>query len=331
VQIQKIKLKNFRIHTNYEEEFDSKTNLIVGPNGTGKTSALEAIYIACLGKSFRSSLVETIQKDKPWARIDLLFKDSSVRTIKLTKQENNRVSKIFSVAGEESKSIKQKDKLPVVVFEPGDTQIVVGSPQRRRDYLDTTISVIDETHRKTINKYKRYLQQRNNLLKRGVAKSELFPWDIQVASAGDQIRQKRGDMIKEINTQISSKYQEISNSKDTIRLETPKTPSNMLKQLEINTDRDRRLGSTSNGPHTDNIKIRFNHGLAKDVASRGEIRTTLLALKSIEIETFTKCFNTSPIILLDDVFSELDDSRAYQVGKIFDKNQVIATDVNEDY
>lgn len=328
-----LRVQNFRTHSDFILEIGEKSTLISGANGSGKTSLLEAIYFALQGTSFRSSDKEILRNDgSSWFRIDLKDSRDSLRTIIF----NNAVQKSkkqFLVDGNKKARLNANLRIPVVLFEPDDLQLLSGSPTRRRNFLDYFLSQIFPSFQLALTRYNKALKQRNNLLKRdNVSKDELFPWNLMLAEYGAEIISKRQDFLELLNSKIEEVYFEISGVKDEIEIDylgEKVSKNEILAILSENIERDKILGYTNFGPHKHDIQFIFNKKPAQNVASRGENRSLVLALKFIETDILTDLTSKRPIVLLDDVFSELDDDRQKLLTKHFSKYQTIITSTNE--
>jgi len=328
-----LRVQNFRTHSDFILEIGEKSTLISGANGSGKTSLLEAIYFALQGTSFRSSDKEILRNDgSSWFRIDLKDSKDSLRTIIF----NNAVQKSkkqFLVDGNKKARLSANLRIPVVLFEPDDLQLLSGSPTRRRNFLDYFLSQIFPSFQLALTRYSKALKQRNNLLKRdNVSKDELFPWNLMLAEYGAEIISKRQDFLELLNSKIEEVYFEISGVKDEIEIDylgEKVSKNEILAILSENIERDKILGYTNFGPHKHDIQFIFNKKPAQNVASRGENRSLVLALKFIETDILSDLTSKRPIVLLDDVFSELDDDRQKLLTKHFSKYQTIITSTNE--
>lgn len=327
--IKTIKLQNFRIHEKYKLNCQKKTSLIVGENGCGKTSVLEAIYIMLQGKSFRAVDREIIQRGRKFYRIELKYQNGEKNIMVY-----DGVRKNFIIKDRKFVRLPKKNRYPVILFKPDDLNLIGASPVRRRDYFDKFFSQLDQSYNNSLLKYNKVLKQRNELLKQDYVKKELiFSWDILLAQYGVDLILKRKKYITEINQLITKTYRSIANNQDEVEIlyqnNYKETESEYLKKLEDSLEKDRFLGYTSFGIHRDNYEFIFNQVLADGSASRGEVRSLILALKFIEAEFLTKYLNKKPVILLDDVFSELDEVRQKCLVKNFKNNQVIITSVDE--
>ena len=326
--IKSIKLTNFRNHTSYSLECKDETSLILGQNGCGKTSVLEAIYILTRGKSFRATDAEIIKRGASFYRIELNYTsgESTIATY-------DGKTKSFSSLGKKTKRLSTKSKYPIILFLPSDLNLISHAPGRRRDYFDFIISELDGSYSSNLSKYKKALRQRNELLKKeSTTKDTLFSWNLLLAKYGTKICQTRHHYIERINTKLTPIYHTIADNQDLVEIVYQseafnQSEQNYLNTLEYNFARDQILGHTSFGVHRDDYLFKFNNKPAAGSASRGETRSIILALKFIEARLIEETLNQKPLILLDDVFSELDDSRRQSLIENFKNHQVIITSV----
>lgn len=323
--IKSIKLINFRNHSNYFLECDN-TSLILGKNGSGKTSVLEAIYISTRGKSFRASDSDILKHTKDFYRVELEYNngDKIITTY-------DGVNKVFHISNKKHRRIPKNSKYPVVLFLPTDLNLISNSPSARREYFNRIFSEFNDNYNNCLLKYEKALKQRNELLKNEFTKkSDLFSWNLILSKYGTELYRFRQEYINEINQNLTKTYRSISKNKDEIEIkyETEiKSEDDYLKNLENNFQKDLCLNHTSFGIHRDDFVFHFNHKPANGSASRGETRSIILALKFIEADLIYQKQNKKPIILLDDVFSELDQTRRECLIKNFKNNQVIITSV----
>lgn len=328
--IKSVSLKNFRNHTEYFLECNPTTTLILGENGCGKTSVLEAIYILTQGKSFRATDPDIIKRGTDFYRIELNF-DKGIKIV----ASYDKTSKTFQISDKKTKRLLPKNKYPVILFLPSDLNLISGSPSRRRDYFDRFFSTLDQNYASALNKYEKALSQRNKLLKTdSITKEALFPWNVLLAKNGLILSNLRSSFIEEINQFITPTYRSIAENDDEIKIQYSTdcgkiSEATFLSILEKNYEKDRLLGHTCIGIQRDNYEFIFNKKPADGSASRGETRSIILALKFIEARLINEKLNQKPIILLDDVFSELDNKRRSCLINNFKNHQVIITSVEK--
>lgn len=328
--IDSIYLKNFRNHTEYHLKCKNTTTLILGENGCGKTSVLEAIYILTQGKSFRATDQDILKRGTEYYRIELEY-DNKEKII----ASYNQKTKIFNIKDQKKKRLPAKSKYPVILFLPSDLNLISGAPTRRRDYFDRFFSTLSQEYSSALSKYKKALIQRNKLLKaENLNKNAIFPWNILLVKNGIIIKDLRKKYINKINEKLTEVYRSIAENNDEIFINyttelLPLTETEYLNKLEKEYQKDRILGHTSFGVHKDDFQFIFNQKLADGSASRGETRSIILALKFIEAKIINEELKQKPIILLDDVFSELDNKRREALVENFKDHQIIITSVEK--
>ena len=324
--IKKIKLVNFRNHSKYELECTDETSLILGENGCGKTSVLEAIYILTRGKSFRATDKDILKREEDFYRIEIEFCNGEKNIATYDGED-----KVFLVSDKKAKRLPKKNKYPVVLFLPSDLNLISNSPSSRRDYFDRIFSQFDERYNEALLKYEKALKQRNELLKNEFVTPEmLFSWNILLSKYGELVWGYRKEFTSEINKVITEVYRSIAENNDEVKIDYETQVSggsDYLKQLEVAFSKDKVLNHTSFGIHRDDFVFNFNGNVAEGSASRGETRSIILALKFIEADLMYQKLGLKPIVLLDDVFSELDEVRRKCLVKNFKDNQVIITSV----
>lgn len=327
--VQQIKVQHFRSHTEYLLEPAPGVTIVTGYNGSGKTSLLEALYVALRGTSFKGSDSDIVSRGAQWWRVDVTL-DGEPRSVKFDPSKPTG-RKQFIVDEKTTLRLPPKNKYPVVLFEPDDLRLLHGSPARRRKFIDTLISQLSAPYATALRKYDRALKQRNNLLKSGaVQPDELFAWSMSLAESGAYIIEQRQAFIELLNADIGQLYRAISGTNDTVTIEYSKHYTGAIQQvllheLEAAKQRDMYLGSTSAGPHRHDVAISLNSVPAGTTASRGETRTIILALKFLEVAITQKHTGNHPIVLLDDVFSELDATRQKLLTEYLKDNQIIIT------
>lgn len=312
--LQKLRLENFRSYTQREFSFSPEVTVITGKNGIGKTNILEAIYVLLQGKSFRDSDDQLLRYETDWWKVNGVFDEY---TRELRYQPGQTVSKQLLVDETSKGRFTYRQQIPVVLFEPEHLALLHGSPSLRRSYLDTLLIALVPTYRSTLAKYERALLQRNNLLKKGGSLVQLrdtvFVWDIALSEYGAELQDARRELISTLTTELSGLYSELAGVKQTLEAVYEPAGANgshgLAQALAKSLERDVMRGFTSAGPHRDDIRFVLNGKDAKTTASRGEIRTVVLALKYAEVTQLRKQTGLEPLFLLDDVFSELDTTR----------------------
>jgi len=330
--LKKLVVQNFRKHENFVTNFNPGITIITGANGSGKTSLLEAIYIALQGKSWRSNFSEILRDDNKkavdWWRIDLEFSDGEKRIVKF------QSTKSFEINNQTFTRLPTKFKKPTILFEPNDLQLLYGSPARRRDFFDRFINQIEPLHASNLRKLERVLSQRNNLLKRGTTLDELFVWDLQFADLSEKIITARDKWIKKINDNLTHEYQKIAASNDQITVKyfaSHKSRRQILDQLKC--DFSENWPYTKTGPQTHDIKFKINNHDAKHSASRGESRTIIFAVLATITKILNEILNEPIYLLFDDIDSELDSARRHELYKseTFITNHLFATTIKTNY
>lgn len=324
-----LSVRNIRTHDAFSHAIVPGVTLITGSNGSGKTSLIEALTVALRGTSFKGTDAELLQVDAPWWRIDVAT-DDGLRTVKF---DPSRTSgrKQFTIDDKTSYRLAPANKYPVVLFEPDDLRLLHGSPTRRREFIDRFISQLDPRYAQLLRKYERALKQRNNLLKNEHAThDDLFVWDIALGEYGAEVIEQRIRYIERLNGELNATYNTIAQSHDEVSVHYSHTVIGDIKQriiheLHAHSERDRLLGYTSVGPHRHDVIFKFNQLPALSVASRGEVRSIVLALKFLEVDIINEVTGEQPLILLDDVFGELDSQRQTHLATKFHDKQIIMT------
>lgn len=335
--IQSVQLVNFRSHDEFLLKCNKKTSLLIGENGSGKTSVLEAIYEALRGKSFKASDGEILKRGADFYRVELNFCDGK-KTVVLFDGKKKQ----FLVEDKRVARLPKRNRYPVVIFLPDDLHLVATSPIKRRAYFDRVLAEFDESYSSSLLKYEKSLKQRNELLKRYVkegeagriSKSDFFSWNILLSKYGLEIRQKRIKYLEQLNLVFSEVYHSIVDNDDFVSLKLELfggeiSEAEYFNRLESELQRDLVLGHTGFGIHRDDFVFLFNEREADGTASRGELRSIILAMKFIEADLIFQETGKRPVVLLDDVFSELDNMRQKSLVKNFKDNQVIMTSVEE--
>lgn len=325
-------LQNFRSYLNRSFEFSPQTNLILGPNGSGKTNIIEAIYLLSTGKSFRSSsLSKLISWNQTFttvrARTDV--SDLEIRLIE-TNHGSNHISRQFLIDQVEKTRKAYFGSLITVVFQSEDIRLVAGSPSRRRELLDNVFSVFEWRYASALSQYHRALKHRNELLDlirlNKSSKNELYYWDQSMMKNDEIIHLYRQKFIDHLNHFFAlHPHPEIST------LSLNYHPSRLtLQNLAQNYSHELEFGYTQSGLHRDDFS--FDNSVFpsadKNLAfwgSRGQQRLAVLALRLGQIDYLEQTYRQKPLLLLDDIFSELDSEYRQLVTKICRNYQTIFT------
>ncbi len=283
------------------------------------------------GKSFRAHDEAVIHFDHKNSKVSAQS-DGFQRELKLELKSDGRVEKSFVVDGKKYKRLSFQKTTPIVLFEPNFMQLIARGPELRRDYFDGVLSRTQTDYQTLLNAYRRTLSQRNNLLKQPIFTDDhLFVWDIKLSELAAKIVARRLDFITILNEKISHIYSEIAGLPQTINVtyitqtNTNDYANNLISGLQKKKHQDTERGFTSLGPHRDDFHFLINSESAASTASRGENRTLLLTLKIIESKLVEEARSCKPLLLLDDVFSELDEIRQTRLVEYFKGNQVIIT------
>lgn len=342
----RLSVHNVRSYDLYSADIHPDITLVLGPNGTGKTTLLEAIYVLHQGTSFRGRDRDMIPYEKDRGELKLEFDEHEPRKATISLQPDGRIAKQFSIGDTSSGRLPAKHRLPVVLFEPDELRLLTSSPQRRRDFMDGIIGRLSPTYQTVLNRYARVLAQRNELLKQyehmqyQAWESHMFAWDIKLAELGATIIHARINFLKHANNRLSRLYSDMANRAQDIEAKyvSPYIGNGdelqqvLLHQLERTRVSDAAKGFTSTGPHRDDMELLLDAHPAASIASRGEMRTIMLAFKLLEVELQTKHSGRKPLILLDDVFSELDITREQALMHALKGYQTIitATDLRDE-
>lgn len=332
-----LRMQNFRSYTDGQFEFEDGVTIIVGPNGSGKTSLIEALLVLCTGSSYKVADIDLIRYGSDWMRLDGVLAGGEERTLKLKFEEDN-VRKSYTLQGVERVRLTAQQKLPVILFEPQDMNIVTGEPSLRRDFLDTILGSTDPHYASNLKNYRRALSQRNTLLKRPNAPrpDELFVWDLRLSELGGVVHAARKQLLQDFSSNIQDVYYQISGKHDIVSVayvsdeNTADYAEAMLSRLSSGLHKDIARGFTGTGPHRDDMLLTIRCHDAKVAASRGETRSLLLSLKLLQLKALETATGKKPLILLDDVFSELDGARRQALAAALQGYQTLITTTDAD-
>ncbi|HEY1085149.1 MAG TPA: DNA replication and repair protein RecF [Candidatus Saccharimonadales bacterium] len=331
-------VQNLRTHELFSITLDPGATLIIGKNGSGKTSLLEAIYFTHQGTSFRGRDREMIAHGKQSSEIKAEFSDGQIRRGKLSHTDDGKITKQFQVQDKTTSRLSSTHRQPVVLFDPEELRALSSSPTRRRDFFDGIIARLSPTYQTVLNRFTRTLAQRNELLKQyesmnhSAWESHMFAWDIKFVELAATIIKARANFITKSNQRISSIYSELAEASHTIKAaysvefeSIEACRQSLLHHLEASHQADALRGFTSTGPHRDDILISLDGHPATETASRGEMRTIMLAYKLLELELQEEITGKPPLVLMDDVFSELDTTREKKLINTLGTHQTIIT------
>ncbi len=335
--INDLRLQHFRSYKDDSFEFDPGVNIIVGPNASGKTNLLEAVLVTCSGSSYRGKDNELVAFRAAWARLDA-HAGSQNRVVKLRRASEDKTTKQFEIDGHVLSRLPLSRTVPVVLFDPNHLHLLHGPPELRRNFLDDLLEQTITGYGSLRRQYRRALSQRNHLLKRGpaAAQQQLFAWNIRLSELGGQLARERLKLVEAFNKKISKHYSQLANRRQRVNLlyETTCDPahysSQLLKRLEQTIEQDIARGFTSHGPHRDDMAVSLNNQPAATSASRGETRTLLLALKLLEVKLVEDSRQQTAVLLLDDVFSELDGARRRALTEVLRDHQAFITTTDAD-
>ncbi len=347
--LQEIGLTNFRNYDQINTQVGPYLNIIVGDNAQGKTNLLEAIYLAAVGKSHRTNRdQELVRWSAEFFRIHLAInKGNSLLKLEITYNlEKRKQYKLNGVS--KTKLVDLLGNFNAVLFAPEHLMLVKGSPHERRRFLDSEISQTSPVYFHNLQQYLRVLQQRNNFLKSlkgNQARPELLEvWNLQLVELGSKIITKRLEVLKKLNPLARLIQRRITDGKENMEITYNSTLGSVasltpvqltdrfLELLQQNFKQEVKRGYTLVGPHRDDLILKVNEYDVRLYGSQGQQRTTALALKLAELEFIKAETGQYPVLLLDDVMSELDLSRRmFLLESIQDRIQTFVTATGLDY
>jgi len=329
--LNKLQLWNFRSYSNLEINFPKGITILQGDNGQGKTNILEAIYLLSTGRSHRTNReLDMISYSSPWTRVraeniqadgkhtvDMVISRGQKKRILVNGLAISRISEILG-------------QLNSVIFSPEDLDLIKEGPSKRRRFMDIELSQVSKKYFYALNEYNKVLEQRNSLLKDN-QKSALDVWDTMLAEKAVPIIKARRDfcmrlapIAKENHKYLSSGKEELSCIYKDGTNEREDILEAVLENLEKNRENDLKRCFTTSGPHKDDIIIKLGETDLRYFGSQGQQRTATLALKLSELEMMREDLGEYPVLLLDDVLSELDTRRQQMLlEKITDIQTII--------
>lgn len=321
MKITRLTLKNFR---NYEEEeflFRDGINVLTGANAQGKTNAVEALFFLCTGYSPRANRDKLVVKNGETSADVTGTAESAYGkvTVKMRFSVDDK-KRVFINDVETLKIGELMGNINSVYFNPSELKLVQESPEDRRRFMNVSLSQMSKNYFYALQRYNKILSQRNNLLKSPdfyVVRETLPVWDMQLVKYAAVIIKARNEFLKELAPIAEEKHAYLSGGAETLKMKTESGYSGeeeeiaaaLKEDLKNATEKDMRLGFTTIGPHRDDIKFILNGTDARVYGSQGQQRTVALALKLAETETFKKRSGEYPVLILDDVLSELDKAR----------------------
>ncbi len=344
MNVREVRVRNVRSYELFSASLDPSVTLILGRNGTGKTTLLESLYFLAQGTSFRGRDRDMIAHDTLMTDIVIADESGIERRGRLEILPDDKLKKSFQIDGKHSQRMPIKYRLPVVLFEPEALRLLSSSPTRRRQFFDDVLSRLYPQYATTLSRYQRVLLQRNELLKRqndtdaATWDAHVFAWDVAFVELAETLVRFRAEFIQTSNQHLSRLYSSMAGADHSVTVSYDSAmpqynyAQNLLKQLELRRHADAMRGFTSLGPHRDDFIVALDGHPASETASRGEMRTIMLAYKLLEVELQEELYGFSPLILMDDVFSELDSSREQQLMEALRGYQTVitATDLRDE-
>lgn len=338
MKIDKLLLENFRNHKELVLNLNGESALIVGKNGTGKTNILEAAHMLSTTKSLRATYDrEVISHNEDYARMVMsVIPNGNLKELELFVVKSQR-SKNSSTKKAKVDKVKKSltdfaGNINSVLFTPHDVELFTQSPSKRRGYLDSIFYQMDKSYKRAHRNYKKAVRSRNKLLDNirefGTGKDQLPYWDEKIIETGKLIQKRRKQFLDFVQKNINNYANKLNSQK--IKYEVVYDKNKISKEKILN-KRPSEIGAarTLVGPHRDDFIIKFNKHDISSFGSRGQKRTTILSLKLCEIDFINKVLGRRPILLLDDIFSELDESHKTAVTNIIGLQQTIITTADE--
>ena len=316
MRISSIELKNYRNYGEIHIEFDKNVNIFFGDNAQGKTNILESVYVCATTKSHRSAKDrDLIRFGEDEAHIKMMIENDDVRTridMHIKKNKNKGIA-VDGIALRKASDLF--GYLNVVFFSPEDLQIIKNGPAERRRFVDSELCQLDKIYLSDLVNYNKVLNQRNRILKDMAFRADYEQFleviDDQLSDYGRNIIYSRREFVGRLNTIVSPIHEKLSGGREKLEIvyEPDVTEDNFKDILSQTWDRDKKNKSTGNGPHRDDISFMINDVDIRRFGSQGQQRCAALSLKLAEIQLVENITGSKPILLLDDVLSELDSNR----------------------
>lgn len=330
--LKKLELVNFRSYKSFNIDFDAQLIAIIGPNAVGKTNLIESIYVSSTTKSFRARDRDLINSGNDFYKIKTTY-DDTVTELRHIQNDNTHQKQAF-VNGVKKPLTQLIGKFPVTLFEPNNLVMFYAGPAQRRQYLDSVLSQTSTEYLQALLQYRKIIKQRNSLLRiskrfgnKKDTQDQLFIYDLQLVDPINQIIKARLEFIEFISQPLKDYYHSIAGKNldfDLHYIQTIKN-SDIMLDLKDNAPSDIMAGFSTIGPHRDDIEVLLGGKPITQVVSRGEMRTFILSLKLAEIKYIVSQIGLHPTLLLDDVFSELDQNRRDHLLSVIKDQQVFIT------
>lgn len=336
--VEKVTLENFRNYKKREITFRDGLNVICGLNAAGKTNLMESIFVAAIGRSPRTKNEKDMIKmgeDRAFIHLDLKkkFRDHKIN-VEISKTEGKKIKVDDAVLTRLGELL---GLLTVVYFSPDELKMIKEAPQERRRFIDLSLSQENKPYYLALSKYNKILAQRNKLIKStdfAEFSTTAFIWETQMSEAAAEVVVKRREFIKKISEIADSYHRKIAGEKEDLTLfyepcsdfeKKDEIKKDLERALEENRKKDYELGYTSVGPHREDFSITTGGVDLRKFGSQGQQRTAALAIKLAEIEYYYKESGEKPVLLLDDVLSELDEKRRAALLKATEGTQTFIT------
>lgn len=338
----KLELYNFRNYEKEEVSFCDEVNIIYGDNGMGKTNILEAVYYFSYGRSFRSSGREVIKDGEKESKIKLFFESNERKYESDIKFLSGKRKEIYLNEIELKKTSQLLGNFICVLFTPDEMNIVKGIPEIRRKFLDSAIMPLRPNYIKELIRYKTILAQKTALLKQRSCQT-LDIWNEKLAESGSKIMMMRASYIERLKERASFFQKEISAGNEELLIkyapsvnmggDISEIKENFMKKLDEYKEKEKENLFCMVGTHRDEVDFSINGKNAKSYASQGQIRTAVLSLKSAQMEIIKDENGSYPVMLLDDILSELDKKRRdFLISQIKGKQIIITcTDIEKSF
>jgi DNA replication and repair protein RecF len=327
--LKKISLFNYKNFSEVSYDFDEKINCFVGKNGIGKTNVLDAIYHLANGKSYFNPLaVQNIKHGEEFFVIDGEFEKTS-RNEQIVSSFKKGQKKILKRNGKPYEKFSDHiGFIPLVIISPADNDLIIEGSETRRKFIDNVISQLDSSYLIELIQYQKIISQRNALLKY-FALNHVFETDTlliyneQLNNLGQNIFEKRKKFIDEFLPIFNKHHQAITGSAEMVQLvyESHLFENDTLTLLEQNLGKDRALQYTSVGVHKDDLAFQIDHYPIKKFGSQGQQKSFLIALKLAQFEFVKKQSGEKPILLFDDIFDKLDESRVSKIIEMVNQEE----------